>query len=89
VTAKTIAAAIVRVALLPTSEWTDDDLYLMLRKEERETGVKPEPWLVRGRALAMLAKVIERLFEREDGSVFVFPTDEESLEFSVDDPKRT
>ncbi len=86
-TNKTIAAAVVRVSLLPASDWTDEDLVILLKPEERVNyPATPEPWLVRGRALAALAKCIEKVFEY--GGEFPFPTDEEALDFAVSEPTR-
>ena len=84
-TNRAIAAAIVRIALLPPSEWTDEDLTILLKPEERlNYPATPEPWLVRGRATVMLARVLERVFEF--GGDWPFPSDEDALEFSVSEP---
>lgn len=82
-TNRTIASSIVRVALLPSSEWTDEDLAVVIRKSEADK--PPEPWLIRGRARAMLAQVVEKVLDH--GVNFTFPDDNEALEFSVSEER--
>lgn len=78
-----LAAAIVRVALLPPSEWTAEDRYIIHTQTERDGGKEVENWLLQGRARAMLAKIVGRLLDSGLTAGLTTPTDEESLEFAT------